>query len=76
MVSCEKCWNDAGGNAQRYRDLIVERKDKPCTLEEIAGDPGYICPKCKRNTVHIHVKQCLNCKFVPDTLAFENVKED
>ncbi len=46
MSACEKCWRDAsleahlrGGTvAQRYRELLEERKDTPCTEEEQRGD--------------------------------------
>ena len=29
MPSCEKCWEDSGGNPDRYRELIKKRE---CTL--------------------------------------------
>ena len=43
---CEKCWGDAftksyGGNGDQvdwYLKLLKERKDKPCTPKEQAGD--------------------------------------
>lgn len=47
MSACEKCWADAfirsrtnpsKAQAEHYRDLLRERKDKPCTTEEQAGD--------------------------------------
>ena len=42
----EKCWSDAytksyGGNGDQvewYQKLLKERKDKPCTPKEQAGD--------------------------------------
>ena len=46
MSACEKCWGDAylrtlynpvKSQADHYRDLLEERKDKPCTPEEQAG---------------------------------------
>jgi len=45
MASCEKCWEDAymkmmtTGKSQGecYYDLIEERKNKPCTEMEQAG---------------------------------------
>lgn len=60
MASCEKCWSDAGGNPDTYHELILERKDKPCTPEEQAGN-GTECPDCKRMTVHMYVHRCVVC---------------
>ena len=45
MASCEKCWGDAyrrslatgKSQAECYHDLLVERKDNPCTEREQAG---------------------------------------
>jgi len=45
MASCEKCWGDAfnrsygSGKSQVecYHELLEERKNNPCTLEEQAG---------------------------------------
>ena len=37
---CEKCWGAAyggGDQVDRYRELLEERKDNPCTLREHAG---------------------------------------
>jgi len=45
-MTCEKCWADAFSRwmsnpekdqAAHYADLLVERKDNPCTHEEQAG---------------------------------------
>jgi hypothetical protein len=47
MPTCEKCWADAHKRAvsnptrsqtDHYYDLLKERKDKPCSPEEQAGD--------------------------------------
>ena len=46
MSLCEKCWNDAYfqtiGTSQshyaRYRRLLRERRDKPCTPEQQSGE--------------------------------------
>mgnify|MGYP006971740195 CR=1 FL=1 len=46
MPSCEKCWGDAymrtyenpyKSQAEHYQDLLDERKDKPCTPKQKAG---------------------------------------
>jgi len=42
MSACEKCWNDAynygmGDQPKKYRELLEERKDNPCTPREQAG---------------------------------------
>ena len=45
-MACEKCWCDAylrwmfdpsKTQAEHYTELLVERKDSPCTPEEEAG---------------------------------------
>jgi hypothetical protein len=46
MAGCEKCWADAymrsrmTGKSQSecYRELLEERKDNPCSLQEQAGE--------------------------------------
>lgn len=46
MAGCEKCWGNAymrsrlTGKSQMecYQELLEERKDKPCTPEQQAGD--------------------------------------
>ena len=67
MASCEKCWDDAGTRSREcgkskvecYNELLVERKDNPCTQKEQAGqvwdEEKQIdrrmkgkCPKCGR----------------------------
>lgn len=41
---CEKCWADAydpylgGSQAERYNELLKERKDSPCSPEDQAGE--------------------------------------
>lgn len=40
MTMCEKCWADAFGSGdqpRRYRELLEERKDNPCTPRQQAG---------------------------------------
>ena len=45
-MACEKCWSDAymrsrmNGKPQvdNYRELLEERKDKPCSEAEQKGD--------------------------------------
>jgi hypothetical protein len=72
MASCEKCWGDAfdrmittgKDQAEYYHDLIIERKDNPCTPEEQAGEDAKLCLECKRKTVHQYTHCCVNsdCK--------------
>ena len=70
MASCEKCWSDSYmrmsenpmmGQTEHYHELLKERKDNPCTLEEQAGTDAFICNSCNKKTVHQHTKRCLNC---------------
>ena len=58
MASCEKCWNEAGGDPKIYRELL---KTNNCTPEEQAGVGAEKCPKCDRNTVHIYCHSCVIC---------------
>jgi hypothetical protein len=46
MSACEKCWGDAHmramchpskSQAEHYHDLLEERKNKPCSPHEQAG---------------------------------------
>ena len=60
MASCEKCWTDAGGDADRYGVLIAMRKEHPCTPEQQAGDDARFCVACERMTVHQYVHVCMN----------------
>lgn len=63
MASCEKCWNDAGGNTDKYQRLIKERVTNPCTPEEQAGTAAKLCPKCKSKTIHQFTNQCVKCGY-------------
>jgi hypothetical protein len=58
MSSCEKCWADAGGDADRYAALIKERH--PCTPQEQAGPDAKWCPDCGEMTLHQHTGECMN----------------
>lgn len=61
MATCEKCWRDAGGDPERYNQLIVERRDTPCTPEQQAGEKhAGKCAVCGRQTVHCVVGRCVN----------------
>jgi len=64
MVSCEKCWRDAGGNPDEYQRLI---KSRTCTPEEQAGLDATECPKCKRMAVHESVGFCMACGVFPSS---------
>ena len=75
MASCEKCWSDAytrthtnpmKSQAEHYTDLIIERKDNPCTPEQQAGRDAEKCPKCDRKTIHQYVNCCMNCGYNPN----------
>ena len=46
MSACEKCWRDAGGNHERYLELLKEREGNPCTPAEQAGDDYDGAPYC------------------------------
>lgn len=37
MSVCEKCWSDAGGDMERYMEILKERHYYPCTPEQQAG---------------------------------------
>lgn len=42
MSVCEKCWAAAGGNMERYTQLLNERKDNPCTPGQQTGQRKYM----------------------------------
>ena len=81
MSSCEKCWRDAGRDPDRYNYLIsVRTGDRVCTPEEQAGGKkaGW-CDICKRQTVHLYTKKCVNieCKHSrPVDKQVDNEKGD
>jgi hypothetical protein len=56
MSSCEKCWAEAGGDADRYAILLKERD---CEPEEQAGPDAGKCPNCGRMTLHQHTGECM-----------------
>ncbi len=66
MYSCERCWSDANrisfwgeeDHSVVYQNLL---KTQQCTPEENAGPDSTLCVKCKRKTIHQHVKQCVIC---------------
>ena len=63
MPSCERCWSDAGGDADLYAELLIERRDDPCSPEDQAGPGAGVCPDCGRRTVHQYVAGfCMNCQ--------------
>lgn len=59
VSSCEKCWYDARGDAERYQQLVEERNASGnyCTPEERAGPHARECPGCLRMTLHQHTGQ-------------------
>lgn len=63
MASCEKCWEDSGGDADMYHQLLEARENNgiPCSPEDQAGRDAAWCPHCKRHTVHQHSKECMCC---------------
>jgi len=72
MASCEKCWREAGGDPVLYRQLLRQRRDNPCTLEEQAGgEHAGLCESCQRRIVHCVTGQCLHpdCKSRNQSVA-------
>ena len=59
MSACEKCWADAGGNADAYGQLLLVRWNlhQVCTPEQQAGPDARKCPRCGRKTLHQHTGQ-------------------
>jgi len=60
MASCEKCWEESGGDSDKYHRLL---KSRICTPEESAGPNATQCPKCERRTLHQHVGVCMQCGY-------------
>ncbi len=60
MASCEKCWQDSGGDQDVYAELIERRN---CSPEEQAGLDATVCPQCGRKAVHQYVHVCMACGF-------------
>jgi len=62
MPSCEKCWRDAGGDADTYEQILRQRNatGNECTPEQQAGRDAEQCPFCLRYTIHIHSGFCMN----------------
>ena len=60
MSGCEKCWEDSGGNAERYHELI---KTRECTQEEQTGrgTPPIICEGCG-GEINPDYGKCLRCE--------------
>ena len=62
MSTCEKCWSDAGGNAEHYQALVDQRIGRDtCTPEQQAGFNAEVCESCNRKTVHQHTGKCVIC---------------
>jgi len=57
MASCERCWRNAGGNPERYAELV---KTETCTPEQQAGTNAGRCPDCGRMTIHQYCCICMN----------------
>jgi hypothetical protein len=75
MAACEKCWGDAftaavhrgGSQVDRYRELLAERKDTPCTPEQQRG-PGHEAPQCgRRLLVSGHILPLVYDHVFPET---------
>jgi hypothetical protein len=56
MSSCERCWSMAGGDSERYHELL---KASDCTPEQQAGPGAAFCVRCNRVTLHQYTKQCM-----------------
>lgn len=66
MSACEKCWREAGGDAERYSALIGERRSQPCSAEEQAGERAEECPWCGRKTLHELTREPMcGCPWTP-----------
>lgn len=63
MASCEKCWEDAGGNPDKYSRLIKLRADNPCSPEDQAGEGAEKCPTCGKFAIHIYCHECMACHY-------------
>jgi hypothetical protein len=63
MASCEKCWTEAHGDAERYLRLVEDRdaSGHACTPEEQAGPDAKVCPSCGRRAVHQLCRVCMAC---------------
>lgn len=68
MASCEKCWELAGGDVDKYHQLL---NDNDCSPEEQAGSAAESCPSCGRKTVHQYARVCVNSAC----LAYREGKE-
>jgi hypothetical protein len=70
-MMCEKCWRDAfnrayGGSksqAECYQEILDERKNKPCTLEQQAGEYWDKENKCD-------TRNLINGKRIAKTACF------
>lgn len=49
-MACEKCWSDAfrrvafdpsKSQSEHYRDLLEERRKRPCTLKQQRGEDDH-----------------------------------
>ena len=62
-MTCERCWRMAGGDPDRYHELL---KENTCTAEQQAGgeDAGF-CEICNRQTVHVIGERCVLCNSSP-----------
>jgi hypothetical protein len=56
MSACEKCWAEAGGDADHYEVL---RRMRDCEPEEQAGPQAKRCPNCERMTLHQCSGECM-----------------
>jgi hypothetical protein len=74
MPSCERCWSDAGGDAEAYSELVRARWPV-CTPEQQAGPDRTKCFGCGRTTVHQHAKVCMVCGLAEVAMEFVPVKE-
>jgi len=61
MPCCEKCWSDSGGIAEKYNQLVDQRRNNPCTGEQQAGENAGLCEHCNRKTVHQYAGACMIC---------------
>ena len=63
MVSCDRCWVDAGGDPDEHRRLVDERNEneQACSFEDQAGPDATVCMACGHKTVHQPAGVCVRC---------------
>jgi hypothetical protein len=76
MSVCEKCWADAGGDMARYTQLLQERVDHPCTLEQQAGADTDLCEDCNERPITGLDARCDACRENANERAYDRSMEE